>query len=111
MKKKFLTCLSLLLMITGCSSQQTSSVTSTSETESEEVVLSDIYSNLSSDNQFDIMQKDDLKTFIEHGTGILYFSFPECPWCQQYVYYLNEVAKSKGLEKVYYRNVLNVLMI
>ncbi len=102
MKKKFLTCLSLLLMISGCSSQQTSSVTSTSEKESEEVVLSDIYDNLSSDNQFDIMLKDDLKTFIEHGTGILYFSFPECPWCQAYIPMLNEALKEEDARAYYY---------
>lgn len=102
MKKKILTCLSLLLMISGCSSQQTSSVTSTSETKSEDVILSDIYDNLSSDNQFDIMLKDDLKTFIEHGTGILYFSFPECPWCQAYIPMLNDVLKEEDARAYYY---------
>lgn len=104
MKKKFLTCLSLLLMISGCSSQQVSSSSSISETSSEEVVLSDIYDNLSSENQFDLMQKDDLKTFIEHGTGILYFSFPECPWCQAYIPMLNDVLKAQD-ERAYYYNI------
>lgn len=104
MKKKFLTCLSLLLIISGCSSQQVSSSSSISESSSEEVVLSDIYDNLSSENQFDLMQKDDLKTFIEHGTGILYFSFPECPWCQAYIPMLNDVLQAQD-ERAYYYNI------
>ena len=32
--------------------------------------------------------------------------FPECPWCQRYVVYLNEVSKDIGIEKIYYYNIL-----
>lgn len=59
------------------------------------------------DNVFTYRSMNQIIKVLENGTGIIYLGFPECPWCQQYVYYLNEVAKSKGLEKVYYRNVLN----
>lgn len=59
------------------------------------------------DNVFTYRSTNQIIKVLENGTGIIYLGFPECPWCQQYVYYLNEVAKSKGLEKVYYRNVLN----
>ena len=59
------------------------------------------------DNVFTYRSMNQIIKILENGTGIVYFGFPECPWCQQYVYYLNEVAKSKGLEKVYYRNILN----
>ena len=31
----------------------------------------------------------------------------ECPWCKEYVIYLNEVAKNSGCDKVYYFNILN----
>lgn len=59
------------------------------------------------DNAFTYRSMNQIIKILENGTGIVYLGFPECPWCQQYVYYLNEVAKSKGLEKVYYRNILN----
>ena len=32
--------------------------------------------------------------------------FPECPWCQAYVKYLNETAKDANIEKIYYFNIL-----
>ena len=44
----------------------------------------------------------DLKSFIEHGTGILYFSFPECPWCQAYIPMLNEVLENSEMRANYY---------
>ena len=48
------------------------------------------------------MKKEDLKSFIEHGTGILYFSFPECPWCQAYIPMLNEVLENSEMRANYY---------
>ena len=59
------------------------------------------------DNVFTYRSINQIIKILENGTGIIYLGFPECPWCQQYVYYLNEVAKSKGLEKIYYKNILN----
>ena len=58
-------------------------------------------------NVFTYRSMNQIIRILENGTGIIYLGFPECPWCQQYVYYLNEVAKSKGLEKIYYKNILN----
>ena len=78
MKKIFLALLCMGIFLSGCS--HTNSSTSTKQTdgsENNDVVLTDIYDNLPDENAFDIMQKEDLKSFIEHGTGILYFSFPE----------------------------------
>lgn len=39
---------------------------------------------------------------------IIVFSFPECPWCQAAIPYINEVAKSLDYKKVYYLNILNI---
>lgn len=89
-----------MMLLTGCSSNATSTLTtSTSE---DEVILSDLYEDLPEDNNFELMKKDDLKTFIEHGTGILYFSFPECPWCQAYAPMLNDVLVENEASAYYY---------
>lgn len=40
--------------------------------------------------------------------AIIVFSFPECPWCQAAIPYINEVAKEEGFEKVYYLNILEI---
>lgn len=40
------------------------------------------------------------------GTGIIYFGFPECPWCRNAVPVLLDAAKETGLDKIYYLNNL-----
>ena len=51
--------------------------------------------------------REEIINILEHGTGVVYLGFPECPWCTAYVPYLNEVAKANDVDKVYYYNILN----
>jgi len=64
------------------------------------------YTEVGIDNVFVYRDIDEIINILENGTGIVYLGFPECPWCQKYVVYLNEVAKSMGVEKIYYFNIL-----
>jgi thiol-disulfide isomerase/thioredoxin len=48
------------------------------------------------------MDKGDVENFLLHGTGILFFGFPACPWCQAYLPQLNTVLQSNGAETAYY---------
>lgn len=88
-----------LMILSGCSSDATSSSADTSE---ETVVLSDEYEQLDEDNAFEIIAKEDLKDFIEHGTGILFLGYPACPWCQAYLPMLDEVLKEQDMQAYYY---------
>lgn len=63
------------------------------------------YTKLSSDNVFTYKSLKEVNKILEKGTGVVYLGFPECPWCQEYVKYVNEVAKKVGLDKVYYFNI------
>ena len=40
------------------------------------------------------------------GTGIIYFGFPQCPWCRNAVPVLLESAIENGIDKIYYLNNL-----
>lgn len=71
------------------------------------VKFSKEYTTVSSDNVFVYRNKEEILSILKNGTGIVYFGFPECPWCQAYVKILNEVAMEEGLEKIYYYNILN----
>ena len=64
------------------------------------------YTSVTEDNVFVYATADEIIKIMENGTGVVYLGFPECPWCQAYVVYLNEVAKDVGIEKIYYYNVL-----
>lgn len=71
------------------------------------VKFSKEYTTVSSENVFVYRNKEEILSILKNGTGIVYFGFPECPWCQAYVKILNEVAMEEGLEKIYYYNILN----
>ena len=96
MKHKFLliTTIIICLILSGCKKELTDS-----EKFKEE------YSKVGEYNVFVYKTSDEILKILEHGTGIVYFGFPECPWCQAYVPYLNEVADMEGLEKISYYNI------
>ena len=64
------------------------------------------YGSVTEDNVFVYKSIDEIINILEHGTGVVYLGFPECPWCQAYVKYLNETAKAANIEKIYYFNIL-----
>ena len=64
------------------------------------------YTKVTEDNVFVYATAEEIIKVMENGTGVVYLGFPECPWCQAYVVYLNDVAKEVGIEKIYYYNVL-----
>lgn len=65
------------------------------------------YKKVEDDNVFVYRSIEDIIKILENGKGIVYLGFPECPWCQAYVPYLNDVAKEVGNDKIYYYNILN----
>ena len=64
------------------------------------------YPEVGEDNVFTYRSLGEIIDIMEKGTGVVYLGFPECPWCQAYVKYLNDVAKEVGIEKIYYYNIL-----
>lgn len=59
------------------------------------------------DNPFVYKDAKGVVDILKNGTGVIYMGFPECKWCQAYVKILNETAKEKGMEKIYYLNIKN----
>lgn len=79
-----------------------------------EIVLSDAqkfqaeYPGVSPDNVFVYKSASEIIDILKTGTGLVYLGFPECPWCQKYSIYLDEVAREQNLEKIYYYNVRQI---
>lgn len=88
------------MVLSGCSTNAASSLSQ--ESVAEETVLSDEYEQLDEDNAFEVIAKNDLEDFIEHGTGILFLGYPGCPWCQAYLPMLDEVLKAEDMQAYYY---------
>lgn len=99
MKKRILLIIPIIctFLLIGCNKE---------ETKKDAEKFAEEYSKVTTDNYFVYRTSEEIIKILEHGTGIVYLGFPECPWCQAYVPILNEVADIEGLEKIYYYNVL-----
>ena len=69
--------------------------------------FSEEYTQVSEKNAFVYRDAEEIIKIMQNGTGVVYLGFPECPWCQTYVKYLDEVAKEVGVDKIYYYNIYN----
>ncbi len=74
--------------------------------ENDNIKFSEEYKSVGEKNVFKYRSIDEIINIMEKGTGVVYLGFPECPWCNAYVKYLNEVAQEVGLDKIYYYNIL-----
>lgn len=64
--------------------------------------------NISSDNPVKYATFTEISDLIDHGTGVIYFGFPECPWCRNAVPVLLEAAETTGVDTIYYFNALDI---
>lgn len=59
--------------------------------------------NIPSDNNIIYADYEQIFDVLE-GTGVIYFGFPECPWCRNAIPVLIDAAKESGIENIYYLN-------
>lgn len=64
--------------------------------------FSKLYKDVPNDNVYKKISAKDAVDLIENKTGIIYIGYKECPWCQQLVPLLNEVAKEDKIKNIYY---------
>lgn len=75
------------------------------ETKKDNYKFSVEYTKVPMDNVYNYKTEEEIIEILEKGSGVVYLGFPECPWCQSYAVYLNEVVKDNGLENIYYLNI------
>lgn len=66
------------------------------------------YTEVGKNNVFIYKNADEIIKILENGTGLIYFGFPDGPWCQAYVPILNEVAKEQNAKEIYYLNIQKI---
>lgn len=66
------------------------------------------YINATEDNVFKYISIEDTISMLKEGTGIIYFGFKSCSWCQAYVPILNEVAKENNIDQIYYYDIKSI---
>ncbi|MDD2469771.1 MAG: hypothetical protein PHI22_02420 [Bacilli bacterium] len=89
-----------ILFLTGCS------ITPIEDYKNSGKRFSEEYTNIGINEDNPMVYKTDKEIIdiLKSGTGIIYFGFPESPWCQQAVPILIEVAKEMNIGEVYYFN-------
>jgi hypothetical protein len=69
-----------------------------------------VYSTIDvpADNRVEYVDLAEVQNILASGTGVMYFGFPECPWCRTLVPVLFEATAASGYEgPVYYANFLS----
>lgn len=60
------------------------------------------------DHRFVLSDEETILDIFEGGSGVIYFGFPECPWCRGALMVMQEAAKDVSLGKIHYMNVLDI---
>lgn len=60
------------------------------------------------DNPFIYIKVDEVIKKLKKGTSVIYFGFPECPWCRNLVPVLVDAANELGVDKIYYYNAVKI---
>lgn len=121
MRKKLIIGLSIMLilvLLTGCTNKKVSKTTDAIKFKEEYESLNDQinegnqkkYPKVSIDksNPIQYATIDDVLEVLDNKTGVIYFGFPNCPWCRNAVPVLLNAATSTGLDRIYYLNVLDI---
>jgi thiol-disulfide isomerase/thioredoxin len=94
-----LTVIAVLLLLGGCGGQPGSLPAGDAARFASE------YKNVVKDNMFVYISAERLLKIFEKGYGVVFFGFPECPWCQAYAPLLENIAESTGVREVFYYNI------
>lgn len=60
------------------------------------------------DNPIKYSTIEEIKDILKNKTGVIYFGFPECPWCRNAVPILLEAAKDMEIDTIYYYNAYSI---
>ena len=60
--------------------------------------------DISKDNMIKYLDVEEVLDILKDGTGVIYFGYPECPWCRNAVPVLLNAAQNTSLAQVYYYN-------
>lgn len=64
--------------------------------------------SLPDDHVFSTITEDEAVAMLQQGTGVLYFGFPECPWCRAAMPVMDEAGKNTNVGQIHYLNVSDI---
>ncbi|MDD3452962.1 MAG: hypothetical protein PHN42_01625 [Bacilli bacterium] len=64
--------------------------------------------NIIEDNNIEYIDQYEVIDILKNKTGIIYFGFPECPWCRNMISTLINTSYEFGVDKIYYYNAYDI---
>lgn len=59
-------------------------------------------------NPFEYKTDDEIVEMLDHGTGVIYFGFANCPWCRSAIPLLLKASESTSLGEINYVDISNI---
>jgi thiol-disulfide isomerase/thioredoxin len=94
----------LLISISACGSQDNSDALRFKEIYDGLNDQSPVQLDINPENPIRFVDAEQTLELLQEGTGVIYFGFPECPWCRTAVPVLFDAASEAHLETIYYFN-------
>jgi len=63
------------------------------------------YPLVGSENVFVYRTAGQTAEILARGTGVVFIGFKECPWCQLYAVFLNDVARETEIKRIFYCDI------
>ena len=63
------------------------------------------YPRVAANNSFVYAGDKEVLDIFDHGSGVVFLGFPQCPWCQHLSEYVDRAARAEGVDKIYYLNI------
>ncbi len=104
----------LLLLAVGCGNTKTTTNNFKEEYEKLNGKIDEnnqteyVYMEIDENNPFVYIKVDEVIKKLQEGTSVIYFGFPECPWCRNLVPVLIDAANELGVDKIYYYNAVKI---
>lgn len=110
-----ITIVTLGVLLVGCTKEETESDALKFKAEYEELngkpnstgTKNYVTLDISESNTIKYRTESEIIELLESGTGIIYFGFPNCPWCRNATYALLEIAEEEKMD-VNYLNILDI---
>ena len=89
-------CLLVIAGMTGCSNNKSGI------SYENRVAASDVYTEIEGECSCYYGSQEDVLAMLEHGTGIVFLTWSDCPWCHKMIQYVNDAAEGAGLNVMVY---------
>ena len=63
------------------------------------------YPRVAANNHFVYASDKEVLSVFDSGSGVVFLGFPQCPWCQHLSEYVDQAARTEGIDKIYYLNI------